>query len=50
MNCCICDPSIKLNADVCKAHKSEARQLAKVEKIFVSAALGELYLVAKEIL
>jgi hypothetical protein len=48
MNCCICNPTIKLNPHVCKAHKAEARQLAKTEMIFVSAALGELYLTAKE--
>lgn len=46
-NCCICNPDIKINPHVCPKHKLEARNLAKRFSMFVSQALGELYLGAK---
>jgi hypothetical protein len=45
--CCICNPAIKINPHVCHKHKLEARSLAKRFSMFVSQALGELYLGAK---
>ncbi len=44
--CCICDPKLPLNPNVCYRHKAEGMRLARKEGTRYSEAAGSLYLQA----
>jgi hypothetical protein len=45
--CCICDPNLPINPNVCARHKLEGLRLARAEGVHYSEVAGRLYLQAR---
>jgi hypothetical protein len=45
--CCICDPTLPINPNVCARHKLEGLRLARARGGYYFEAAGELYLEAR---